>query len=166
MSTFDTISAFTLKAEGGYSNDPEDPGGETNYGISKRDHPNTDIKNLTIPQALQIYHDEYWVRMSGDLLPPLTACALFDFGFASGVSTGVEHLQNLAGVAPDGQLGPRSIAAIKGRDDHSLALALCKARVNYDISLGKARYEMGWVDRVVDLIGLLWTMSAPPAKQA
>lgn len=48
-------------AEGGYVNDPRDPGGETKYGIAKRSHPKEDIKNLTIEQAITIYNKEYWV---------------------------------------------------------------------------------------------------------
>lgn len=51
---------FVLREEGGYSNDPQDKGGETNYGICKRDHPDLDIKNLTKEQAIEIYRAEYW----------------------------------------------------------------------------------------------------------
>ena len=45
--TFDEIISVVLHHEGGYVNDPKDPGGETNYGISKRAYPDVDIKNLT-----------------------------------------------------------------------------------------------------------------------
>lgn len=48
-------------AEGGYSNDPQDPGGETKYGIAKRSHPDVDIKNLTLEGAMDLYYKEYWV---------------------------------------------------------------------------------------------------------
>jgi hypothetical protein len=47
MSKFDEIIEVVLEHEGGYVNDPKDPGGETNYGIAKRSHPDVDIKNLT-----------------------------------------------------------------------------------------------------------------------
>lgn len=47
-------------AEGGYSNHPNDKGGETKYGISKRQYPKLDIKNLTFPQAMDIYRRDYW----------------------------------------------------------------------------------------------------------
>lgn len=52
---------FVLKHEGGYSNDPDDPGGETNFGIAKKYHPDVDIKNLTPEKAADIYYNEYWV---------------------------------------------------------------------------------------------------------
>jgi len=57
---FEKSLAFVLKWEGGYSYDPDDPGGETNFGIDKRSHPNVDIKNLTLEEAREIYKNEYW----------------------------------------------------------------------------------------------------------
>jgi lysozyme family protein len=45
---------------GQYSNDPDDPGGETKWGIDKRSSPDQDIKNLTLEKALQIYYTQYW----------------------------------------------------------------------------------------------------------
>ena len=62
--------------EGGYVNDPKDPGGETKYGISKRSHPNVDIKNLTISDAMVIYEREYWTAHNlGGLSFPLCIVA-------------------------------------------------------------------------------------------
>lgn len=57
---FEECIEYVLQFEGGYVNDPTDPGGETNFGICKRDHPNVDIKNLTKEQAIEIYRTEYW----------------------------------------------------------------------------------------------------------
>jgi len=51
---------FVLKWEGGYDNDPDDPGGETKYGIDKRSHPSVDIRNLTRDGAIEIYWSDYW----------------------------------------------------------------------------------------------------------
>lgn len=68
---------FVLKWEGGYVNDPQDPGGETKYGISKRAHPGEDIKNLTPERALEIYKKDYWNPVGGDNLPvPVCIVAL------------------------------------------------------------------------------------------
>jgi len=47
LTKFDEIIEVVLEHEGGYVNDPDDPGGETNFGIAKRSHPDVDIKNLT-----------------------------------------------------------------------------------------------------------------------
>lgn len=61
---------FTLEIEtgndlvnGGYTNDPDDPGGETKWGISKRANPDLDIKNLTLEDAINIYYHRYWVPL-------------------------------------------------------------------------------------------------------
>jgi len=53
---------FIFKWEGGYDNDPDDPGGETHYGIDKRSHPDVDIKSLTREAAQRIYWEDYWVK--------------------------------------------------------------------------------------------------------
>lgn len=85
MSDFDRALDFTLKAEGMYVNDPRDPGGETNFGISKRAYPQLDIKNLTREQAADIYRRDYWQRAGCDSLPwPLSAC-VFDAAVNCGV---------------------------------------------------------------------------------
>jgi len=57
---FDEIIEVVLHHEGGYVNDPKDPGGETNFGIAKRSHPDVDIKNLTKDGAKEIYKEHYW----------------------------------------------------------------------------------------------------------
>jgi len=63
---------FILQWEGGYVNDPQDPGGETKYGISKRAHPTVDIQALDRTQAEAIYKEKYWDAMGcGHLTDPL-----------------------------------------------------------------------------------------------
>lgn len=60
MVSFDSAIAYVLSNEGGYVNDPKDPGGETNFGISKRAYPTVDIKNLTVDGAKAIYRRDFW----------------------------------------------------------------------------------------------------------
>lgn len=78
---------FVLKQEGGYANSPNDPGGETNFGISKRSHPNVDIKNLTVEQAKEIYRVEYWQGCGADKMDWPLCVAHFDFAVNAGVGT-------------------------------------------------------------------------------
>ena len=59
---FERCFVFVLRHEGGYVNDPRDPGGETKYGISKRAYPLLNIKNLSIEDAKMIYRKDYWDR--------------------------------------------------------------------------------------------------------
>lgn len=57
---FERCVSFVLRHEGGYVNDPRDPGGETKYGISKRAYPMLNIKDLSIEDAKMIYRKDYW----------------------------------------------------------------------------------------------------------
>jgi lysozyme family protein len=67
---------FIFEEEGGYVNHPSDPGGETNYGISKRAFPNLDIKNLTKKDAMLIYYERYWLFVADKLEWPLNLVVL------------------------------------------------------------------------------------------
>lgn len=84
--TVDKALEFVLKWEGGYVNDPDDAGGETKYGISKRAFPNLDIKNLTLEQAKEIYESQYWTRAG---CPWLKSYELATVVFDTAVNCGV-----------------------------------------------------------------------------
>lgn len=99
-----------LDHEGGYVNNPKDPGGETKYGISKRSYPHLNIATLTRDQAKQIYFDDFWNPL-GDIHGGLKFQA-FDFAVNSGVGTAIRKLQFVVGAADDGVWGPRSAAAL------------------------------------------------------
>lgn len=86
MSFFPQAFAIIIGEEGGYSNDPADPGGETKYGISKREYPNLDIAQLTLEQAQDIYQRDYWSPLNCDSHGWEMALVLFDCGVNQGVS--------------------------------------------------------------------------------
>lgn len=83
---FDDAFLIVIGEEGGYSNDPTDPGGETKYGISHRAYPSIDIKNLTLDQAKAIYHSDYWSPLGLDAKPWAVALLLFDTSVNQGRS--------------------------------------------------------------------------------
>lgn len=86
VSDFNSAFEIVVGIEGGYVNDPADPGGETKYGISKRFHPDLDIKNLTLEEAKDIYHSEYWLPSgAADLQQPMDLF-VFDTAVNQGVS--------------------------------------------------------------------------------
>ncbi|WP_119301125.1 glycosyl hydrolase 108 family protein [Dongia deserti] len=121
-SDFTRAVAIVLKAEGVFSDDKRDPGGETKYGISKRWHPGEDIPNLTIDRATEIYHEHYWLKFSCDELPWPWSLLVFD-GVVNqpaaipGPEDGViEMLQDTVGVKDDGIVGPVTIAAARKRN--------------------------------------------------
>jgi hypothetical protein len=97
MGDFQQSIAFVLQKEGGYVNNPNDPGGETKYGIAKASHPNVDIANLTREQATQIYYKEYWLPIGGDALPQPIALVVFDSAVNVGVTRALQWLDESGG---------------------------------------------------------------------
>jgi lysozyme family protein len=93
MAEFENAFQETLKWEGGYVCDPSDPGGETNMGITKRDHPDLDIKNLTVEQAKEIYQRDFWNPLYDKIISQAVANKLFDMGVNMGVPKAVRQLQ-------------------------------------------------------------------------
>lgn len=76
---------WVLKEEGGYANNPNDRGGETNFGISKGAYPDLDIKALTIRDAIAIYRRDYWLPSGASTLPWPSCLAVFDGAVQHGV---------------------------------------------------------------------------------
>jgi lysozyme family protein len=100
--TYDEAFDRLIGHEGGYVNDPKDPGGETNWGISKRAYPQLDIRALTRDDARRIYRADFWDRVHGDEMYDGVAFQTFDFAVNSGIETAVRYLQRACGVADDG----------------------------------------------------------------
>jgi len=109
-----------LKAEGGYVDDPDDYGGETNFGISKRSYPELDIKVLTREEAIAIYKRDYWDKLRLDEANNQDiAEELFDTAVNQGWSAAADYLQeaiNLLSYRPsivqDGIVGPKTLSAV------------------------------------------------------
>ncbi len=91
---FEKAMEFVLKWEGGYSNDPNDPGGETKYGISKRSYPNEDIKNMTLERAKEIYYQNYWLKSDCDKFSYPMNIIIFDTAVNMGRKRAFEFLRN------------------------------------------------------------------------
>lgn len=90
---------LTAAMEGGYVNDPDDPGGETKWGISKTFHPDEDIVNLTPDRAAEIYFEEYWLSSGADELPAPFCTVVFDTAVLLGVSRAKQFLEESDGDA-------------------------------------------------------------------
>ena len=116
---FDEIIEVVLHHEGGYVNDPDDPGGETNFGIAKRSHPDVDIANLTKDGAKEIYKEHYWDRNKVESLSEDLRHIYFDMCVNQGRGRAVKILQQSANakgaeLKVDGGMGPKTIAAMDG----------------------------------------------------
>ncbi len=151
MTPFDIAFDRLLGHEGGYVNDPNDPGGETNWGISKRSYPDLDIARLTRDEAKEIYRRDFWVRVGADQLAPSVAFQAFDFAVNSGCETAVRMLQRAVGAAEDGHWGPRSRAAAASNTATDILLRLNAYRLRYMTDLGNWTYHgKGWARRISD----------------
>ncbi len=145
-----------LELEGGYVNDPRDPGGETKYGISKRAYPTEDIPNLTVERACTLYKRDYWDPIKADQLPPKVRFAVFDAAVNSGIAQAVKWLQRAAGAQVDGVMGPRTLQKAMEGDpmrltSHLIALRLEFLADNKNFTV----YGRGWTKRIVENLKLL-----------
>lgn len=120
MSVFETVFPILLKQEGGYVNNPHDPGGITNLGVTKKvweawvHHPvgEVDMRALKPADVAPLYRVQYWNGIAGDSLPAPLALCVFDFAVNSGPSRAARYLQAMLGVNQDGHIGPATLAAL------------------------------------------------------
>lgn len=151
---FDTCIDRVLGHEGGYVNDPRDPGGETKWGISKRQYPRVDIRNLTREQAKAIYRRDYWEPVHADDLPAAMRFQMLDVAVNHGVERAVRFLQEAAGATVDGKLGPITLAAARAMDPAALVLAFNGLRLAFYADLRTFdRFGRGWTNRVASNLG-------------
>ena len=157
---FERAFKFTMDEEGGYINDTNDPGGETKYGITKRDYPEEDIKNLTLDKAKEIALKNYWDLIDITGLPDTIKIMLFDMGYTCGVTTAKIYLQKAVGVAADGIIGEKTITAVNRLEGSALILLygawrricyLIKINENPSLSI----YQSGWFGRTKRLEEML-----------
>lgn len=149
MTAFDKALALILQHEGGYVNDPRDPGGETKYGISKRAYPGENIKDLAVDRAGELYKRDYWDKLRCDELPPAVAVVAFDIAVNQGPGAAVKILQEAVRATQDGILGPKTIEAAK-KMGHRAAAEMTAIRIRrYIVTPNFATYGAGWIRRAV-----------------
>lgn len=145
---FEDAIARVLGHEGKYSNNPADPGGETNWGISKRSYPDVDIKSLTREKAIEIYRRDFWDRVHADELFDGVAYQALDFSVNSGIETAVRYLQRALGVADDGHWGPVTKAAAAAMSESDQIMRLIAERQDFQTRLSTwATFGRGWARR-------------------
>lgn len=147
--TFDESFDTLIGHEGGYSNDPRDPGGETKFGISKRAYPDVNIATLTLDDARAIYKRDYWDRAMCDHLPEAVAFQVFDTAVNSGIGQSIRFLQRAVGVADDGRVGPLTIRAVQRLDPEAVASRFNGQRLDFMTRLSTWDvYGKGWARRI------------------
>jgi len=164
---FEQCLALVLKEEGGYVNDPRDPGGRTNHGVTQKTwesyvgHPvtETDMMNLTIQNVAPLYKEQYWDKINGDSLPFGIDYATFDMAVNSGVTRAAKTLQQVCNVAADGQIGPKTLSAIEEGNVREIATRTCEARLAFLQALPTWNtFGKGWGARVSRVENLAFRM--------
>lgn len=149
MTLFLDLIDRVLSHEGGYANHPNDPGGETKFGIAKRSYPSVDIKALTREDAVAIYERDFWQRVQGDKLPRAFAFQALDAAVNHGIGNAVRWMQRAAGVADDGVIGPATLAAVGRTDPADLVLSFNAERLEFYAKLQTFdTFGRGWARRV------------------
>jgi lysozyme family protein len=148
MTDFDKAFEHVIGIEGGYVNDPKDPGGETKYGISKRSYPAEDIKNLNIERAKIIYRMDYWNKIKGDELPYPLNMFVFDAAVNQGVDPAIDMLQKTLGVTRDGLLGAATIKAAQDARGQAMTMYLADRALRYTGTRNFDQYGRGWLRRL------------------
>lgn len=157
MMNFEQAIEIVLKSEGGYSIDPHDAGGETNFGISKRQYPDLDIKNLTLKHARMIYERDYWNKVQAMALPEGIRLMVFDTAVNQGVSSAIVMLQNLVKTSKDAIIGPNTIKAVESYKNSFgvsvMATEYARMRsLKYIRTKGFEHFGKGWINRVFDIL--------------
>jgi lysozyme family protein len=174
MASFSLAYPAVLKIEGGYVNDPNDPGGETKWGITKRDFPEEDIPNLTKERAIELYKMKYWDPLNLDQVDNQEiADKLLDMSVNLGEGTTALRLQRALNylypgrpISVDGDIGPQTLGAInslpklaaRGPDLETLELALAAYHAARYIELVEGpdprfdTFAKGWLRRAMKSI--------------
>lgn len=156
--------ASSLKAvlvhEGGWSDHPSDPGGATMKGVTlanfrrfvKPNATKADLRRITDEQIAIVYRRHYWDAVLGAALPDGVDYAVFDFAVNSGPSRAAKYLQRLVGVAQDGRIGPKTLAAVRAMGAKNVVAWLCDARLAFVKGLRTwPVFGKGWGRRIAEV---------------
>lgn len=152
---FDVAIEYVLENEGGLADHPNDPGGLTKYGISQRSYPDLDIANLTIEDAKEIYHRDWWEY--DEIEDVRIATKLFDTAINTGAVPAHRILQEALNdigyrLQVDGIIGPRTLAAVNEAAADKLLPRMAELQEGYYHQLIErnpdlAVFENGWIRR-------------------
>lgn len=178
MDRFPQCLAETLRWEGGWSNDPVDPGGATMEGVIQveynayRQHnglSSQTVRQISNAELLDIYQHNYWLPMRCDGMPVGLDLLAFDFAVNSGVGQAVKSLQRVLGLAIDGHLGAVTMNAIAQAAPTQLVRSYMDERRRFLRNLKTFwHFGKGWMDRCdgVEAAALHAVTKSPPMFDA
>ena len=184
MSRFEHCLAHVLRHEGGYVDNPKDPGGATNFGITRKTLarwrqvspwwklPKSQVRTIKQPEVKAIYRALYWDRCRASIIPVGLDYALFDFAVNSGASRAIRNLQAIVGVRQDGIVGPVTLNGIENfessRGIFELIEKLTSKRLGFLRSLKTFKtFGRGWIKRVANVrrVALADARKSPKSNQ-
>lgn len=169
---FDRALARVLVYEGGYSNNPKDPGGATDKGVTQGTYNSwrlrqglatAPVKGIKDAEVAMIYKLDFWDRIKGDELASGVDFCMFDAAVNSGVGGATKWAQAVLGLNPDGDMGPKTLEAIQGDDPEDFVRAFCAHRLGTLQRLKTwSTFGKGWHARVanVQATSLAWAEAA------
>lgn len=163
MSGFRDALPHVLRYEGGFVNDPADPGGATNKGITQRVYdtfrasrglPRQSVAAISDAEVEAIYLRNYWEAGHCNELPWPLSFVHFDACVNAGIGQATKLLQRAARVPDDGRWGPNTAAAVRAQSPTMLLAELLLERLRfYDLLVQQkpalVRFFRGWVNRVL-----------------
>ena len=153
---FDKCLEMLLSHEGGFVNHPEDPGGITNLGVTKKvydewtgsESTEQEMRDLTPDDVAPIYKKNYWDRVKGDSLPSGLDWACFDWCVNSGSGRPAKAVQRAVGATQDGAIGPQTIGLIMEKDTEEIINYVYGVRQDFYKSLKTFEtFGRGWTRR-------------------
>jgi len=147
MSPFDTAVQVILASEGVFSDDANDPGGETVYGISRVAHPDIPWPP-TKDQAIDLYRTRYWDAHECGSMPWRWGLAVFD-AEVNQPTHGVKAAQQALGVSQDGIVGPGTLAAMAKATDDVWTEYMWLRSQGYRTSPNWFAFGHGWIRRLM-----------------
>lgn len=166
---FTSSLAKVLDHEKGFVNDPRDPGGMTNLGVTQRaweewvGHPvsEKEMRALTPEKVAPFYKRKYWDKISGDLLPHGIDYLVFDTAVNSGPGRAIKLLQECLDVKADGVLGPQTLGALRVAGPQTLIAKYARARLEFLEALPTwGAFGKGWSRRVAEVFQSAEKMTA------
>jgi len=153
---FDKCLEMLLSHEGGFVNHPEDPGGITNLGVTKKvydewtgsESTEQEMRDLTPEDVAPIYKKNYWDRVKGDSLPSGLDWACFDWCVNSGSGRPAKAVQRAVGATQDGAIGPQTLGLIMEKDPEEIINYVYGVRQDFYKSLKTFEtFGRGWTRR-------------------
>jgi lysozyme family protein len=157
---FESCLKAVLHHEGGFSNHPQDTGGMTNLGVTKRvweewvghEVDEKTMRGLTPEIVAPMYKAKYWDKVKGDDLPSGVDYCVFDAAINSGTGRASKWLQTVVGVESDGGIGPKTLQAVNAMDANELVRDYNDKRLSFLQALPIwDTFGKGWGRRVAEV---------------